>query len=111
MTASAGNKDAKAVSSKFTHRRCCVGVIMPPAGYFISLHVAHGESWVWGSCSKWCKNFEGFTNPASATRTTLHKPQYGFTVFFPTMEVKPNFKYYSKYLRFLSMTTIEMKVS
>jgi len=56
-------------------------------------------------------NFEGFTNPASAQRTTLHKTHYGFTVFFPPMEVKPNFKYSSKYLRFLSMATIAMEVS
>jgi len=48
-------------------------------------------------------NFQGFTNSASVHRTTLHKTHYGFTVFFPTMEVKPNLKYSSKYLRFLSM--------
>jgi len=37
-----------------------------------------------GFGSKWCRpmNFEGFTNPASAPRTTLHKAHYGFTVFF-----------------------------
>jgi len=64
-----------------------------------------------GFGSKCCKNFEGFTNSASAPRTTLHKTHYGFIVFFPTMKVKPNFKYSSKYLRFLSMATIEMKVS
>jgi len=46
MTPSAGNKDAKAVSSKFTHRRCCVSVIMPPAGYRKSPHVANGARWV-----------------------------------------------------------------
>jgi len=63
-----------------------------------------------GFGSKCCINFEGFTNPASAQRTTLHKTHYGFTLFFPTMEVKPNFKCFSKYLRFLSMATIEMKV-
>jgi len=60
--------------------------------------------------SKCCMNFEGFTNPASAQRKTLHKTRYGFTVFFLTMKVKPNFKYSSKYLRFLSMATIETKV-
>jgi len=64
-----------------------------------------------GSGSKCCMNFEGFTNSASAQRTMLHKIHYGFTVFFPTMEVKPNLKNSSKYLRFLSMATIEMKVS
>jgi len=46
MTPSAGNKDTKAVSSKFTHRRCCVSVIMRPAVYLTSLNVAHGASWV-----------------------------------------------------------------
>jgi len=50
MTPSAGNKDAKAVSSKFTHRRCCTSVIMRPACYLISPHVAHGASWVWDTC-------------------------------------------------------------
>jgi len=34
-----------------------------------------------GFGSKCCKNFESFTNPASAPRTTLHKTRYGFTVF------------------------------
>jgi len=38
-------------------------------------------------------NFEGFTNSASAPRTTLHKTRNGFTVLFPTIEVKPNSKY------------------
>jgi len=56
-------------------------------------------------------NFEGFTNPVSAQRTTLHKTHCGFTVFFSTSEVKPNCKYSSKYLRFLSMATIEMELS
>jgi len=42
-------------------------------------------------------NFEGFTN--SALRTTLHKTHYGFSVLLPAMEVKPNFKCSSKYLR------------
>jgi len=45
-----------------------------------------------GFGSKCCMNFEGFTNPASAQITTSHKMQCGFTLFFPTMEVKPNFK-------------------
>jgi len=54
--------------------------------------------------------FEGFTNSASAQRTTLHKTHYGFTVLFPTVKVKPNSKYSSWYLRFLSMVKIEMKV-
>jgi len=31
--------------------------------------------------------------------------------FFPAMEVKPNLKYSSKYLRFLYMATIEIKLS
>jgi len=44
MTPFTGNKVAKAVSSTFTHRRCCVSVIMRPAGYLISYHVAHGAS-------------------------------------------------------------------
>jgi len=37
---------------------------------------------VWDPCSKCCKNFEDFTNPASAPRTKLHKTHHGFTVFF-----------------------------
>jgi len=51
MIPSAGNKDAKAVSTKFTHRHCCVSVIMRPAGYLISPHVARGASWLWDPCS------------------------------------------------------------
>jgi len=43
----AGIKDAKAVSSKFTHRRCCVSVVMRPTDYLICPYVAHGASWVW----------------------------------------------------------------
>jgi len=43
----AENKDAKALFSKFMYRRCCVSVIMRPAGYLISPHVGHGASWVW----------------------------------------------------------------
>jgi len=27
-------------------------------------------------------NIDGFTNPASAQKTTLHKTHYGFTGFF-----------------------------
>jgi len=64
-----------------------------------------------GIGSKCCKNFESFTKPASAPRIALLKTHYGFTVFFRTMEIKPNSKYSSKNLRFLSMATIEMKVS
>ena len=64
-----------------------------------------------GFGSNCCIHFEGFTNPASAPKKTLHKTHCGFTVFFPTLEVKPNLKYSSKYLRFLSMATIEMEVS
>jgi len=37
----------KALSSKFRYRRCCVRVIMRPAGYLIRPHVAQGASWVW----------------------------------------------------------------
>jgi len=55
-----------------------------------------------GFGSKCCLNFQGFTNSVS-----VQKAHCVFTVFFPTMEVKPNLKY----LRFLSMATIEMKVS
>jgi len=47
MTPFAGNKDAKALSSKFRYRCCCVSVIMWPAGYLIRPHLAHGASWVW----------------------------------------------------------------
>jgi len=47
MIPSAGNKDAKAVSSKFTHRRCCISVVMRPTGCLIGPYVAHGASWVW----------------------------------------------------------------
>ena len=42
-----------------------------------------------GFDSKCFMNFEGFTNPASEPRTTLHKTHCGFTVLFLTMEVKP----------------------
>jgi len=44
MIPSAGNKDAKAVSSKFTHRRCCISVVMRPTGCLIGPYVAHGAS-------------------------------------------------------------------
>jgi len=47
-----GNKDAKAVSSKFRYRRCCVSIIMWPVGYLISPHVAHDASWVWDPWSR-----------------------------------------------------------
>jgi len=40
----AGPKDAKAVSCKFRYRRCCVSVVIRPAGGIISPHVAHGAS-------------------------------------------------------------------
>jgi len=35
-------QDANAVSSKFMYRYCCVSVIMRPAGYLTSPHLAHG---------------------------------------------------------------------
>ena len=50
----AGNKDAKALSIKFRYRRCCVSVIMRPAGYLIRPHVTHGASWVWAPAPKQC---------------------------------------------------------
>jgi len=50
-----------------------------------------------GFGSKCCRNFEGST--------------YSFTVLFWTIDVKVNFKYSSKYLRFMSMVGIDMKVS
>jgi len=34
-----------------------------------------------GFGSKFCMNFEGFTNPASAPKTTLHKPHCLHCVF------------------------------
>jgi len=52
MIAFAGNKDAKALSSKFRYDRCCVSVMMRPAGYLTSPYVAHGASWVWDPCTK-----------------------------------------------------------
>jgi len=52
MTRFAGNKMLKAVSSTFRYRYCCVSVIMRPAGYFISAHLAHRAIWVWDSCAK-----------------------------------------------------------
>ena len=45
------NKDAIAVSSKFRYRRCCVSVVMRPASYPISPHVAHGAIWIWDPCT------------------------------------------------------------
>jgi len=42
---------------------------------------------------------------------TKHTMASLFTVLFPAMEVKPNFKNSSKYLRFLFMVKIEIKVS
>jgi len=56
-------------------------------------------------------NFKSSTILPSALRTTLHKTHYGFTVLFPTMEVKSDFKHSSKYLLFLSIARTEMKVS
>ena len=53
-----------------------------------------------GFASKCCKNFEGFTNPASAPRTTLHKTHYGFTVFFTNYGVKSKFQILIKILAF-----------
>ena len=41
----------KSSFSKFKDRRCCVSVIMRPAGYLISLHVVQGASWVWDPCN------------------------------------------------------------
>jgi len=55
-----------------------------------------------GFGSKCCMSFQGFTNSAS-----VQKAHCGFTVFFPNMEVKTNLTY----LCFLSMATIEIKVS
>jgi len=46
------------------------------------------------------KNFEVFTNPASATRTTLHKTHYGFTVFFSNYGGKSKFQILFKILAF-----------
>jgi len=50
-----------------------------------------------GFVSKCRMNFEGVTN--SALRTTFHKTHCGLSMLFAAMEVKPNFKCSSKYLR------------
>jgi len=50
----AGNIDAKALSSQFRYRRCCVSIIMRPAIYLIHPHVAHGASWVWDPWGRQC---------------------------------------------------------
>jgi len=46
-----------------------------------------------------------------STENNVAQTHYGFSVLFPSVEVKSESKYSSKYLRFLSMVRIEMKVS
>jgi len=41
-----------------------------------------------GFGSKWCMNFEGFTNPASAPRTTYHKTYMASLYFFQLWKKK-----------------------
>jgi len=41
-----------------------------------------------GFGSKYCLNFEGFTNSSAAPRITLHKTRYDFNLLFLTTEVK-----------------------
>jgi len=55
------NKDAKALFSKFRYRRFCISVVMRPACYLLSPHVAHRGSWVWDPCITLCeKQFWSF---------------------------------------------------
>jgi len=42
IISSSENKDAITVSSKFRYRHCWISVVMRPAGYPISPHVAYG---------------------------------------------------------------------
>jgi len=54
-------------------------------------------------------NFDDFTNSASAQRTKLHTLR--LHCVFPNMQLKPESKFFSKYLHFLTLVRIEMKVS
>jgi len=63
-----------------------------------------------GFGSNCCMDFEGFTNQHQHREEHCAKHTVA-SLFFPTMEVKPNLKHSSKYLCFLSMATIEMEVS
>ena len=53
-----------------------------------------------GFGSNCCMNSEGFTNPASAPKKTLHKTHCGFTVF-PNYGGETKFKILFKILAFL----------
>jgi len=39
------------------YRYCCVSVIMRPAGYLVSPHVAHRAIWVWDPCHRQTRNY------------------------------------------------------
>jgi len=62
-----------------------------------------------GFGSKCCMNFEGF--PSISKENNVAQNTLWLHCVFPTMEVKPNLKYSSKYLRFLSTATVEMEIS